>query len=197
MQFYHKKTNKNWKKTLVEIPAYVNGKPVTTINADAFSSYNDLHSVRIPGTVETINFQSFTADNSAWYEPAERDTITIYYEGKSSDWNAAMTDYNNRVFNDNSLLQSGWDNMMGEGSCVFFLDANGKVDLSKGYWELAKVSSKFVWQYHNHPYRGSTSGCNATEHNNKTIYTDKCNCDLGKHDRLDAEYWTPATTTEE
>ena len=172
----------------VEIPAYVNGKPVTTVNTDAFSSYDDLHSVRIPGTVTEINSQSFTANNGTG-----RDTVTLYYEGDPAVWNAAMTDYNNRTFNDNSLLKSGWDNYMGESSCVFFLDENGKVDLSKGYWELAKtggflgIGSKFVWQYHNHAY-GSNSGC-GNEHNNKTVYTDNCKCDLGTHARADAEYW--------
>ena len=107
-----------------------------------------------------------------------------------------MNNYNDKVFNDNSLLKSGWDNMMGEGSCVFFFDENGKVDLSKGYWELAEVKdpdsflglgTMFVWQYHNHAY-GSNSGC-GNEHNNNTVYTNQCDCDLGKHDRADAEYW--------
>jgi hypothetical protein len=101
------------------------------------------------------------------------------------------------------MFANSWDNMMGEGSCVFFLDANGKVDLSKGYWELAAdgytsaTLRNFRWEYHNHPYGGSTSGCNATEHNNKTDYTANCKCDLGTHVRPDKEYWTPATTTEE
>lgn len=193
MQFYRKKTNKIWKKTLVEIPAYVNGKPVTTINADAFSSYNDLHSVRIPGTVETINFQSFTANNSAWYEPAERDTITIYHEGKSSDWNAAMTDYNNRVFNDNSLLQSGWDNMMGEGSRVFFL-VDRNVDNTQ-YWELYKYLDrgyKYVWVHHEHPY-SHTSKCTTCDRSGEvTNYLGGCTCNVDGckgQPRPDAEYW--------
>ena len=195
--------------TIVEIPAYVNGKPVTTVNEDAFSSYDDLHSVRIPSTITRVNFQSFTADTPDTWNPStwgdQRDTITIYYEfdpANPNKWNDAMTAYNNRGNNydadEKAMLASGWDNMMGEGSCVFFLDANGKVDLSKGYWELAKVSSKFIWQYHNynnHPY-GSNSNC-GNEHNNKTDYTANCKCDLGTHERPDKEYWTPATTTEE
>ena len=171
---------------LVEIPAYVNGKPVTTVNADAFSSYDDLHSVRIPGTITEINSQSFTANNGTG-----RDTVTLYYEGDPAVWNEAMTKYNNKDYS--GMLKQSWDNYMGESSCVFFLDENGKVDLSKGYWELAKtggfigIGSKFVWQYHNHAY-GSNSGC-SNEHNNKTVYTDQCDCDLGKHYREDAKYW--------
>ena len=178
--------------TIVEIPAYVNGKPVTTVNSDAFSSYDDLHSVVIPGTITKINYQSFTADNpDKWGD--QRDTVTLYFAGDPEVWNKAMTDYNNRQLNNDSLLTSGWDNMMGEGSCVFFLDENGKVDLSKGYWELADTSkwyqsAKFEWQYHNHAY-GSNSGC-GNEHNNTTVYTNQCDCDLGKHDRADAVYWS-------
>ncbi len=178
---------------IVEIPAYVNGKPVTTVNADAFSSYNDLHSIRIPGTITGIDYQSFTADDPD-QRGEQRDTVTLYYEGDPAVWNQAMEDYNARNFNDNSLLKSGWDNMMGEGSCVFFLDENGNVDLSKGYWELAKtggifgIGAKFVWQFHNHIY-SNNSGCD-NEHNNKTVYTNDCSCDIGTHARPDAEYWT-------
>ena len=177
--------------TIVEIPGYVNGKPVTTINADAFSSYDDLHSVRIPGTITQINSQSFSADTpDIWNKPGtwgeQRDTITIYYDGDPAVWNEAMKKYNNKDYS--GMLKTSWDNMMGESSCVFFLDENGKVDVSKGYWELAKVSSKFVWQYHNHTY-GSNSGC-GNEHNNTTNYTADCKCDIGTHVRPDAEYWT-------
>ncbi len=171
---------------IVEIPDYVNGKPVTTVNADAFSKYDHLHSVRIPGTVTIINSQSFTANNGTG-----RDTVTLYYEGDPAVWNEAMTKYNSKDYS--GMLKQNWDNYMGESSCVFFLDENGKVDLSKGYWELANtswlgnISPKFVWQYHNHAY-GSNSGC-GNEHNNKTKYTDQCDCDLGKHYREDAQYW--------
>jgi hypothetical protein len=92
------------------------------------------------------------------------------------------------------MLKGNWDNCMGESSCVFFLDENGKVDLSKGYWELAEtggfigIGSKFVWQYHNHAY-GSNSGC-GNEHNNKTNYTGNCDCDsCNGARRPDADYW--------
>lgn len=177
--------------TIVEIPAYVNGKPVTTINADAFSSYDDLHSVIIPGTITQINSQSFTADNpNQW--GTQRDTITMYFDGDPAIWSAAMEKYNSRDFNGNCLLKQNWDNCMGESSCVFFLDENGKVDLSKGYWELTDTSAwyqsaKYEWLFHNHAY-GSNSGCN-NEHNNKTDYTADCKCDIGTHTRPDRDYW--------
>ena len=176
------------KQELVEIPGYVNGIPVTTINADAFSSYDDLHSVVIPGTVTVINSQSFTADNpNQW--GTQRDTVTLYYAGDPAVWNAAMEKY---VSGDKTgMLKGSWDNCMGESSCVFFLDEYGNVDLSKGYWELANtawIGSNFVWQYHNHAY-GSNSGC-GNEHNNKTNYTGNCDCDsCNGARRPDADYW--------
>ena len=176
--------------TMVEIPAYVNGAPVTTVNSDAFSSYDDLHSVVIPESITAINSQAFSADTPDTWNPStwgdQRDTITMYYEGDPTVWNAAMEKYNNKDYS--GILKQNWDNMMGESSCVFFLDENGKVDLGKGYWELAKVSSKFVWQYHNHPYKNN--GACGNEHNNTTDYTANCKCDVGTHVRPDKEYWT-------
>ena len=112
----------------------------------------------------------------------------MYYKGDPAVWNAAMERYNKG--DRTGMLKQNWDNMMGESSCVFFLGENDKVDLSKGYWELAKVSGKFVWQYHNHAY-GSNSGC-GNEHNNTTDYTANCKCDLGTHVRPDKDYWTVA-----
>ena len=176
--------------TLVEIPGSVNGIPVTTINANAFSSYDDLHSVRIPSTVTEINSQSFTANNGTG-----RDTVTLYLEFDPENldkWNDAF-EYYARGGRD-GILKQDWDYYMGESSCVFFLDENGKVDLSKGYWELAntkkwyEIRDKFVWQYHSHPY-GSNSGC-SNEHNNETNYAGNCDCNLCDGAiRPDADYW--------
>lgn len=192
---------------LVEIPAYINGVPVTTINADAFSSYDDLHSVRIPGTIETINSQSFTANQGSQYNP-KRDTVTLYYDGDPAKWNAAMEAYNNRDDNYDSdgkaMLKSSWDNNMGEGSRVFFLDANGKV-INTGYWELCQhlvqtgtnawdVEYKFEWLYHDHPfaYDSNQHTCEHDEHNqNGTDYAGTCDCSsCNGATRPDAGYWT-------
>lgn len=175
--------------TIVEIPAYVNGVPVTEVKSDAFSSYDDLHSVVIPETITELNSQSFTANQGSSWNP-KRDTVTLYYEGDPAVWNDAMKKYNNKDYN--GILKQNWDNNMGESSCVFFM-VDGKVDLSKGYWELADTSgwlqsAKFTWQYHNHPY-GTNSGC-SNEHNNKTNYSGKCDCSLcDGATRPDAKYW--------
>lgn len=186
---------KTGEQELVEIPAYVNGVPVTTINENAFSSYDDLHSVRIPGTIETISSQSFTADNpNQW--GTQRDTVTLYYEGDPAKWNAAMELYNSG--DRTGMLKQSWDNNMGEGSRVFFLDANGKVDLTKGYWELkadgytSVTLRNFEWLYHSHTFPYSESGASCSyEHNQDNSYNGTCNCNSCKGaTRPDAEYWT-------
>ena len=186
--------------TIVEIPAYVNGKPVTTVNADAFSSYDDLHSVRIPGTVTKINSQSFTADNpNQW--GTQRDTITMYYEGDPAVWNAEMTKYEAN-HNYQGMFMPNWDNCAGAGSRVFFLDENGKV-MNNMYWEL---NDDFEWVLHEHAYTyeaakncshgekshyeygGGFIGIGASLQKDKfTNYAGNCDCGCGV--RPDAEYW--------
>ena len=183
---------------IVEIPAYVNGAPVTTINADAFSSYDDLHSVRIPGTITAINKQSFTAKNNN----TGRDTITMYYEGDPAKWNEEMTKYEAN-HNYNGLLKQSWDNNMGAGSRVFFLDENGKV-INTCYWEL---NDDFKWVFHEHAYSydaakndcslgqkshyeysGGFFGIGAGLKEDKfTNYAGSCDCGCGV--RPDAQYW--------
>ena len=174
---------------LVAIPGEVNGITVTAINANAFSSYADLHAVVIPDSITSIGSQSF-AEYEGWQR--KRQTITIYFDGTKEQW----ADYMARQYDSdttNNPFASDWDDAMGEKSAVFFLDENGKVDLSQGYWELAETGNifnrKYVWQYHSHPYGGSTSGC-GNEHNNTTNYSGTCDCDsCGGAIRPDAEYW--------
>ena len=191
------------KSTVVEIPDYVNGIPVTTVNADAFSSYDDLHSVRIPGTITEINSQAFTANQGSSWNP-KRDTITMYYEGDPAVWNAEMEKYEAN-HNYNGLLKPSWDNMMGDGSRVFFLDANGKV-INTMYWEL---NEDFDWVLHEHAYSydaaktcahgekshyeygGGFIGIGSSLQKDKfTNYAGACDCDScdGKT-RPDAQYW--------
>lgn len=195
---------KTGEQELVEIPAYVNGVPVTTINADAFSSYDDLHSVRIPGTIETISSQSFTADNpNQW--GTQRDTVTLYYDGDPAKWNDAMNIYEANHAS-NGMFKQNWDNNMGDGSRVFFLDANGKV-INTMYWEL---NSNFKWVLHEHAYTyeaaktcahgekshyeygGGFIGIGASLQKDKfTNYAGACDCSSCKGaTRPDAKYWT-------
>lgn len=194
---------KTGEQELVEIPAYVNGVPVTTINPDAFSSYDDLHSVRIPGTIETINSQSFTANQGQYI--TKRDTVTLYYEGDPAKWNDAMNIYEANHAS-NGMFKQNWDNNMGDGSRVFFLDANGKV-INTMYWEL---NSNFKWVLHEHAYTyeaaktcshgekshyeygGGIFGLGASLQKDKfTNYAGACDCkSCNGATRPDAKYWT-------
>ena len=188
---------------LVEIPESFNGKPVTTINADAFSSYDDLHSVRIPGSITVINSQAFTANQGSQYNP-KRDTVTLYYEGDPAVWKTAMEKYNADDYS--GLLKENWDNNMGDGSRVFFLDANGKVDNTK-YWEL---NDNWVWVLHEHAYSydaaknncghgedshyeygGGIFGWGASLREDEfTDYAGNCDCSsCNNGPRPDASYW--------
>ena len=185
--------------TLVAIPEYVNGVPVTEVNADAFSSYDDLHSVVIPATVTVLNFQSFTANQGSSWNP-KRDTVTIYYDGNPNTWNAYMNEYSAKNY---EHLKQGWDNNMGDGSRIFFL-VDGKVDNTK-YWEYD--GSK--WMLHDHAYSydaaktclhgekshyeygGGFIGIGASLQKDKfTNYAGPCDCDsCNGATRPDAQYW--------
>ncbi len=171
---------------LVEIPDAINGSPVTTINADAFSSYANLQAVKIPASVTTISSGAF-----AEYEGIfrKRQTVTLYYEGTQEQWAKLMAlQYDGN--STNNPFASDWDDAMGEGSRVFFLDTSDNVinDANTGYWELANTGSSwnpnFVWQYHAHayPYNSSQHSCSNEHNQNDTNYTDKTK-------RSDYEYW--------
>ena len=202
---------------VVEIPNIVNGKPVTTINTNAFSSYDDLYSVRIPANITSINYQSFSADNpDKWGE--NRDTVTLYYEGNPDKWKQYMDVFykSNNKYNDynydgtaptypqdaTTIFQGGWDNMMGDGSRVFFIGENGIVDTSLGYWELYVEGKNFLgqggtytWIYHKHEY----------DHNNKCSKGHKVSGEVenylekkdNKYTRPDYTYWTTERNPED
>ncbi len=159
--------------TLVEIPAYVNGKPVTIINDGAFKSYDDIYAAKIPETITSIGSNAFTELSGS-----KRDQVTLYYQGDPNDWKQAMddlyvnksysyyTDYNTAgTYTETAKLKldSSWDSGAGDGSRIFFLDENGKVDQDAGYWELCREYKKngsgllsygyvYIWVFHDHVY---------------------------------------------
>lgn len=193
--------------TIVEIPAYVNGKPVVKINDGAFKSYDDIYAAVIPGTITNIGYNAFTELSGR-----NRDQVTLYYEGNPDDWKRAMDDlYVNKPYSHYTeyntagtytqeaklKLDSSWDSGAGDGSRVFFLDANGKVDQSKGYWELYKTWGKngsglfdigdiFIWIYHDHPYDNTLDEYKNCSHKG-THYGSFTDYDAA--DRPDAYLW--------
>lgn len=115
-------TNPNG-QALVEIPASVNGKPILQINQKAFSTYDGVHSILVPASVTTIGGNAFATGSSR-----NGEMLTIYFEGKVSDWNTLVSN------------NPGWDKGIGKGSRVFFLK-DGKVDTEKGYFEVESYSN--------------------------------------------------------
>ena len=193
--------------TLVEIPDYVNGKPVIKINDGAFKSYDDIYAAVIPSTITTIGSNAFTEISGT-----KRDQVTLYYAGDPNDWKRAMddlyvnkaysyyTDYNTAgTYTEKAklTLDSSWDSGAGDGSRIFFLDADGKVDPSKGYWELYRAFKKngsgiasygyvYIWIYHDHPYDNTLNEYNNCS-NKGTHYGSFTDYDAA--DRPDKEYW--------
>ena len=98
--------------TVVKIPAYVNGKPVTEINANAFSAYDKLHVVVIPKTMETIGKKSISDQGDLF---AKQETVTIYYEGSYEEWKS-------KGYGDD------WITGLSQDSRVFFLNGGDTVD---------------------------------------------------------------------
>ena len=196
---------------LVEIPDYVNGKPVIKVNDGAFKSYDDLYAAVIPGTITHIGSNAFTELSGS-----KRDQVTLYYEGKPEDWKRAMDDlYVNKAYSYYTdyntagtyteaaylTLDSSWDSGAGDGSRVFFLDENGKVDLSKGYWELYKKWRKngsgifaygdvYTWIFHDHPYDNTLNEYKNCP-NEDTHYGSFTDYDA--NDRPDKAYWEGVT----
>ena len=205
----------------VEIPSSINGYPVTTISKNAFAGYEDLHGIKIPATVTSIEANALE-DGPNWLGGG-RSTITIYYEGTPEQMrqymdvfyqnNTNYKNFNGIVYNGKdtyvdqtvtggTIFKSSWDNGLGEGSRIFFLDGNGKVDLEKGYWELYKKWTEFTWVYHGPDTYGGR-GC-ALYNQNKTCtsgntsggatnYYGNCDCNdsnlCPKTHRPDRAYW--------
>lgn len=159
-------------KYLVVIPDTVNGLKVTSIAANAFSSYEDIHAVVIPTTVEYIG-DNMLAEDWGWFDSGE--TVTIYYKGSYEDWR------------DNVEKASGWADGLSSSTRIFFLkEVNGeyKVDLSQGYMQ-AKVSGSLnksiSWTH-----QGTITSAIKSE------YDTTCNCKDHNNaaDRPDRKYWT-------
>lgn len=140
-------------QSLVEIPDYVNGIPITAINADAFSSYDGVHSVVIPKTIVTVGGNVLAEDWSGWFDSGE--TVTIYFEGSYDEWIAKE-----------ATFTSGWDNGISASSRIFFLNGTGKVDTTQGYLQASKSGNSITWS------KADITDSLVTE------YTDYCDCSI-------------------
>ena len=165
--------------TVVEIPAYVNGKPVTEINANAFSSYDKLHVVVIPKTVDKIGVKAISDQGDLF---AKQETVTLYYEGSYEEWKA-------KNYGDD------WITGLGESSRVFFLNGGDTVDPNV-YLQVKHDAIKIfgVGYIRDYSFEEKTNAAALVGE-----YYANCSCDAECNGtlRADAKYWTPATTTEE
>ena len=162
---------------LVVIPDYVNGIPITTINANAFSSYEGVHSLVIPATVTSASGNILAAN---WSFMDKGETVTIYYAGTREQWIALE-----------ATFTKGWDNGLGASSRVFFLNEAGKVDVSQGYMQ-AKLNTNWIGtgQSLDWNYQSTISSVIRDEYDN----TCTCN-DCKGQDRPDRHYWTGVVIT--
>lgn len=159
-------------QNLVHIPDYVNGRPITAINANAFSSYDGVHSVVIPNTVMTVGKNILATDWSGILNKGE--TVTIYFEGTYEQWVAKEASF-----------PSGWDNGLSGSSRVFFLDANGKVDPNQGYMQ-GELKTNFLGTGTALDWKKSTVTAAL-----KNEYDGPCDCKAcDGADRPDRHFWT-------
>ena len=155
---------------IVEIPDKVNGLEIVQISANAFSSYEHIHAIVIPKTIGTTGDNVLATD---WGFLDSGETVTIYYQGSYQDW---LTNEPN--------FGAGWDDGLGTSSRVFFVDENGKVDVSQGYLQF----SRGLFASH-----GSWSAQKTITSEIKQEYDCVCDCkDLckGQLDRPDRKFWT-------
>ena len=117
---------------IIDIPAYVGLAPVMIVSEGAFDGFNNLHAIKIPNTVTTLEKDMFPG--SIGLVSSDRQTLTIYYQGTKSQWDAM--DKIDGVDEGSWFLDPdkdiSWDNSLGVGSRIFFLDANGTVNVDQG-----------------------------------------------------------------
>ena len=142
-------------QALVEIPAYVNGKPVTEISGGAFSSYDGVHSILIPKDVTYIGNNAFA---EKWGTIDSGESITIYYGGSYADWVKIENNFD-----------SEWESGVSSSTRIFFLNGGETVDVSQGYLQAEVKSS---WGKRTVTWNHNTT----ISVNIKNEYTGKCNC---------------------
>ena len=144
-------------QSLVEIPSYVNGNPITEIVANAFSSYDGVHSIIIPKEVTYIANNAFA---EKWDTIDSGETITLYYTGSYEEWMAREGNFS-----------SNWESGISSSTRIFFLNGRDTVDVTQGYLQ-AEVKS-------------SWGNRTVTWNHNKSIdssiineYTGHCDCSI-------------------
>ncbi len=146
----------------VKIPAKFNGKPVIEVIGGAFAEFDNITTITIPNSIIYLGADAFADEEikkTLGWPTIKREQVTIHYQGTKEQWETLM-----------SKSDPEWDRWLGEGSHVFFVDANGNIDQSgyyeyyfvdkdqTGTWWSDPVAGTLAWQWHAHAY-GTTSGC--------------------------------------
>ena len=150
----------------VTIPNSILGSPIVGIANNAFAGFDGLHVVTISKSVTSIGSDAFSDKSLGLFQGGE--TITFYYEGSYDDWT--------KITRTNK-----WDDGLGTGCRIFFLNGGDKVDSTQGYIQRTSSWGNFSWQYHS-SLDSSFNG----------IYTGDCDCKVAgcpKTPRPDAKYW--------
>lgn len=152
----------------ISIPEEVAGMPIVAIANNTFAGFDNLHVVRIPKTVTAIGSEAFSDESFSIINKGE--TITIYFEGSKSEWDAVSK-------------ASGWDKGLSPSTNIFFLNGGDKVDSSQGYMKRTKnlLGIPNGWEHKS-----------TLESSFNTDYTAICNCKVDGCDgnqRPDAKYW--------
>lgn len=164
---------------MVKIPGEFGGKEITTINANAFASYPDLHCVTIPVNVTYIGNFAFAENWSSILDSGE--TQTLYYEGSYQDWQNDMK-YAEKAFNG-----------LSDNTRIFFLNGGDTVDPSQGYLQVEKEN---IGKWYSPEYVGSLEYHDGSDIDQSFIgkYTQACDCGKVDHAetgglRPDYIYW--------
>jgi len=154
---------------LVKIPDKINGVNITTINANAFSGYANVHVVVLPKYVELVGDNAISdATVGGFLGTSAGETVTLYYSGSKADWLEREKGFDNK-----------WDYGMSADSRIFFLNGGDKVDPTQGYLQAEPQKSGSIIQTQN--------GVEWTEHTIdqdyiSNMYTAKCTgCDSLPH----------------
>ena len=164
-------------QSLVEIPDYVNGTPITSIVANAFSSYDGVHSIIIPKEAIYIGNNAFA---EKWGTIDSGETITIYYGGSYEEWVAKEVNFD-----------SDWESGISSSTRIFFLNGGDTVDVTQGYLQADVKSSwgnrTVTWNYNKsiassimNEYIGHCDCSISTTGDNAHIYVDT-NGNVMKH----------------
>ena len=116
----------------VDIPAYLNGIPITQISGDAFADFSDIRDIDIPNTIEYIGADAFADEEKSWGQ-YHYETIQIFFDGTRAEWDELI-----------NKSHENWDRYVGISSVVVCKkeDPSGYYVLNGNYSSIFSGSKK-------------------------------------------------------